>query len=218
MYGKRYFLLIKGKNIETIQLQPIADISAQSVPTQSHDPYWPECNKMRGNLLENNCSQFEVGDSSSSSLYADSAEPDGGADHQILHAYLELHDETLSASHINEYDSIEEYERVPIIIGHEPLTTDEEYSDTRTHSPRNRPLPAVIPISNYEPLNTNAGNTNGNKVVSYPTRIWINKIVFMFTVLIIVLVASGVVTTMVLLTKNDEQTSKSFVDIIYIYI
>jgi len=106
----------------------------------------------------------------------------------------------------DENDIIDVYDY--ITVGPEQVTTYDEQSCT--HSPPDKPFPVpFIPISIYEPLTTTAGNSNGRKIVARQKCVFAANVVLMLTVLV-ALVATGVVITMVMMTKKDDHKSKIF--------
>jgi len=128
----------------------------------------------------------------------------------VLRVYLDLLNETASI-HGNEYDVINTYDYIS--IGNEPLTTDEEQRST--HSPINRPLP-VLPLSIYEPLNTNAGTSNDPKIVYRRVGICITKIILILAALVGVFVTGGFIAIKMLPTKVDDQKGELFVHSIFV--
>jgi len=186
-----------------IQLQPISDISHRQVRAQIHDPCSSEWTNISQTILDNDQSYNNTECISISSSDVNTVTPNNVAHPPVLNVYLDHLDETASA-HGDEYDIIDEYDYIP--VSHQPRNTEEK--ECGLHNQTNRPLP-VIPLSLYEPLNTNADISNGRRIASRRICILITKIFLILTALVAVFVTGGVIT--MLLAKVVDHKGKLFV-------
>jgi len=193
-----------------IQLQPISDSTYEQIKTHTFDPCSSECRKTNQVIIGNDQSKDTTQCISSSSSNVNGVTLNVVTNPPILHVYLDLLNETASI-HGNEYDVINTYDYIH--IGNEPLTTDEEQQST--HSPINRPLP-VLPLSIYEPLNTNAGTFNDRKIVPRRACICITKIILILAALVGVFVTGGFIAIKLLPINVDDQKGKLFVRSIFV--